>query len=72
MNNLPVELLALIYEYDGRYKRIMSECFEIIDFRINRDKPYNSAKTQYSFFDKINYNLNKNHHKIGKLITKFK
>jgi len=69
--NLPCELIDIIYAYDGRYKQIMAECFEVIDFRVNRTKAYNKSKIQVSFFDSINYQLNqRNHHKMGKLLQK--
>jgi hypothetical protein len=71
MENLPCELIDIIYAYDGRYKQIMAECFEVIDFRVNRTKAYNTSKTPVSFFGTMNYHLNKrNHHKMGKLLQK--
>ena len=71
MENLPCELIDIIYAYDGRYKRIMAECFEVIDFRVNRTKPYNKSKIQVSFFDSINYHLNeRSYDKMGKLYEK--
>ena len=33
MNRLPEEVLQLIYEFDGRYKRFMESCFSIIDVK---------------------------------------
>jgi hypothetical protein len=71
MEKLPCELIDIIYAYDGRYKRIMAECFEVIDFRVNRTKSYKKSTIQYSFFDSINYNLNeRSYDKMGKLYEK--
>ena len=68
MHWLPNEILALIYAFDGRYKRYMQDCFSIIDVQkhapLTRDvinapedmTPYNLLRKYYhNYIDRFGF-----------------